>query len=230
MHIFFLVMLFCLTSCSPVIYIPNDHHVPNLNEEGQGELSFTTDLTRRFDLHSAYAIADNLNAQFNYSGYNKINDVRQNLFELGLGYSHKNKEGNEVLISTLIAFGNNINEFDNGNTFDITTGFQKAKLTRTSLIPAYRINESHFSVTFSSRISVLRFSDLEGELVHEDMSVTQFLKANTQFVLFNPNFTYKQTLSNRVGFALSFGQSFNLSQSTELFGQRILSFGFDMKI
>ena len=206
-----------LAACAPKFYSANSLHVPLLDKAGSGTASATVNPNgSSADLHGSYAVTNNVGFQANAALYfPKDEDSTGNggnggLFEVGMGYFRP--VVTNVIFETygLLAFGGLENHFPqsvSGNPG--TDGKLNANLVRVALQPALGYKHRYVEVAVSSRIAMLNYFNIGGDLVTGGENQQQYLRDNRIQFVADPALILRGGLP-RLKAELQIGQSYNL--------------------
>jgi hypothetical protein len=183
-----------LQACAPKYYASNSQTVPLFTEEGQGaaSIALNPDLNRA-EVRAAYAVGPGLGLQLNSAMYFPRDDSAGDggsgsLFEAGVGH-YRPLPNNLVLeLWGLAAYGGLENHFtftggDGGNLH--------ASLVRVALQPGLGYKGRRFEAAVSSRLGVLQYFNIRGDLVSGGESQREYLRDHSLQVLLEPALTLR---------------------------------------
>lgn len=211
----FIVFLF--TACSPYYYTPNTQNVPLIKEKGGAFIS-VAGADSQLEFQGAYGLTDNLAVQIN-TGFVLPNDEENGdggtgkLFEGGIGYYQNLNESFLLDVYALAGFGTVENHFP--STVPVwpgTTGDISARLLRYGLQPSLSFHKNYFSVSASTRMTRLRYSNVEGNIIFGNQDQVVYLNENKSHFLIEPALTIRGGLK-RIKLQVQLIKSFNVSNS-----------------
>lgn len=194
-----LASLALLSACAPKYYAPNSQNVPLLSEAGQGNVSAGANLKwNRADARGAYALTDNLGVQANAALYFPRDEDSTGdggsggLFEAGVGYFRPLPADLVFETYGLIAYGGVENHFPSAaNDNPGTTGKLHANLTRLAVQPALGWKKRHFEAAVSTRMAMLNYFNVGGNLVTGGEDQQDYLRDNSLQFLLEPALTLR---------------------------------------
>jgi hypothetical protein len=160
-----------LSSCNKLLYIPNSHNVPLLEEKGDIKVGVTIK-----DLQVAYGITDHLgvmaNAYYNKNDWAVSNGTSifldynykstRSLFEGGLGYYSAVSDYGRFEVFGGAGFGHvNYDYYTIENGRRTQSNIFGADYTRFFLQPAVGMQGNLFGLAFSTRLTGVNFSSID---------------------------------------------------------------------
>ena len=226
-------ILLTLFACSPKYYVPNTQNVPLLSSKGQTNLS-VAGTGNQFELQGAHAISNNVGVMVNGAYFRDSGEEDQNgkgsgvLGEAGLGYF--TPVGENFIFETYGILGVGSVE----NSFSLTEGTSNigtlnASIFKAGIQPNFGFSSNFFSIAISSRIAVLNYSNIEGNLIFDGENQAEYLNNNKSNVLLEPALTIRAGLE-RAKLQLQFCCSFNLSNKDFLQEKSVVTLGVNFNI
>lgn len=199
-HIAFTFFSLCVFySCHPIYYIPNSHNVPLISEKKEANISLMGD-PDRVELQAAYGLTESFAIQANTALYIPKDDENGsggsgNLFEVGAGYFTKVATQGHVSavfeVYGLMGYGSVENHFPSddpqNNSFDNIS----ANFWRIGIQPNFGLKSKYLSIAISTRLVNLRYNNIKGNLVHENIIQTDYLNDNRSLFLVEPALTLR---------------------------------------
>jgi hypothetical protein len=188
-----------LGACAPKYYSGNSQNVPLLNGKGAASAGAAINPDgNRADARGALAVTDRMALQANAALYfprdedSSGNGGSGGLFELGAGYYAPLPQS--LLFETwlLAAYGGLENHFP--GTVDEnpgTNGKLNANLVRLSLQPGIGYKHRYFEAALSSRLAMLNYFNVGGDLVTGGENQQQYLRDNRLQFLVEPALTFR---------------------------------------
>lgn len=220
-----LAVIFLVSSCAPYYYTPNTQNVPMIKEKGGASVT-VAGADSQLEFQGAYGITDNLAVQLN-TGFVLPNDEEDGdggtgrFFESGIGY-YKNINSYLLFdVYALLGFGHVENHFPSTlSTYPGTTGEISAQFFRAGVQPGLSFHHNYFSVSASTRMLSLNYSNIDGNLTFADEDQVAYLQDNKSNFLIEPALTLRAGVK-RVKLQVQLIKSFNLSNSSfkQEFGQ-----------
>lgn len=188
-----------LVSCAPKYYSANSQNVPLFTEEGQGAVSATINPDgNRAEARAAYAVAPGLALQAGGALYfprdedSTGNGGSGGLFEVGVGHFRPLAGGLVLEMWGLAAYGGLENHFPSAAADNPgTSGKLNADLVRVGLQPALGYRHPWFEAAASSRLAMLNYFNVSGNLVNGDGNQQQYLRDNRLQFLLEPALTLR---------------------------------------
>ena len=151
----FLGLVTLCTSCSPE-YIPNMVNSPMLSNQGEFQATIATG-NSNFDMHTAFAITDNIGIMVNGSYGNETSDSTDNFhkhsfIEAGMGYYDMFGEKGRYEIYGGYGFGKTMGYFENYFVDEITD----VRYNRYFIQPGIGISTGIFDGSFSPRLVLVQ--------------------------------------------------------------------------
>lgn len=206
-----------LGACSPKYYVANTQNVPLISKKGETNLTFSGN-GDQVEFQGAYGVTDNFSIMLN-SGFfipadlDDGNGGSGRLIELGAGYSKPVDTHFVFETYGIFGFGN----FENHMPSTVaanpqTTGDISTQIMRYGIQPNFGYKSKYFTAAISSRFVNLNYSNVEGDLIFDGVSQTDYLNNH------NSNFLIEPALTLRGGFEkiklqLQYIYSFNLTNS-----------------
>ena len=189
-----IAVVFC--SCSPKYYTPNTQNVPIIHEKGQTNLTFAGN-DNQVEFQGAYGISNSLAIQLNGGFFIPKNEGSGDggsgrILEAGLGY-YKNI-GDALLFDTylLVGLGKMENHFPSSVTdYPNTTGKLTADVLRFGIQPSLSFHRKYFSLSLSSRITSVNYSNIEGSLIYASEDQARYLNDNKSNFMIEPAITVR---------------------------------------
>jgi hypothetical protein len=203
--------------CSPKYYVPNTQNVPLISAQGQSTASVAGN-GNQVEFQGAVGLSNALALQVNAGVVMpKTEDNGDGgsgrLIEAGLGY-FRNVTPNVLFdVYALAGVGRMENDFP--STLDAnpgTTGMIKADIVRFGLQPSLSYHTRHFSVSGSTRVSSLRYNNIEGDLIFGGVNQVDYLTEHKSSVLLEPALTLRAGW-DAVKLQLQVARSINLTTS-----------------
>ena len=205
------------TSCSPKFYTPNTQNVPLISEKGEINLTLSGN-GNQVEFQGAYGIINNFAIKANGglfipSDLDNGNGGSGKFFEIGGGYFTPLKNNLVFEAYGILGFGSFENHLPSTtNNNPQTVGDISANVFRVGLQPSFGYKTEHFSVALSSRIVNLSYSNVEGDLIFENVNQPNYLKNNSSNFLIEPALTVRGGFE-KIKLQLQYGYSLNLSNS-----------------
>jgi hypothetical protein len=188
-----LASLAFLGACAPKYYSSNAQNVPLLTSKGEGSASASINPdASRADARGALAVGENVGVLANAAVFFPRDDDSGNggsggLFELGVGY-FKPLQNNLVFETYgLVAYGGLENHFEGANP----NGKLNANLVRVAVQPAFGYKHRNFEAAASSRLAMLNYFNVDGDLVRGGESEAEYLRDNRMQFLLEPAITLR---------------------------------------
>lgn len=206
-----------LTSCNPKFYTPNTQNVPLITEQGETNLTLSGN-NNQVEFQGAYGITENIAIKANGGLFippdlDNGNGGGGNFVEFGGGYFKSLPNSFVFETYALIGIGSFENHLPSTITnYPQTQGDISARILRLGIQPNFGYKTRNFSAAISSRLVSLNYSNIEGDLIFEDVDQIKFLEDNAA------NFLIEPALTLRGGFEefriqLQFGYSLNVSNA-----------------
>jgi len=198
-HLTFLMAVLFLVACSPKYYAPNTQQIPAFHEKDEMAFSAAVGSDNRTDIQAAYAVSDNIAVQVQGGFFRKEEDERTGdsgkgyLVEAGVGYYLPFAEDKLVFESYFqTGFGHVNNNFPSSlASYPNTTGMIDANLLRVGIQPSLTFTHKIVDVALSSRLALLSYSNIRGDLNFFDEPQVDYLENEKNHVLFEPAFTLR---------------------------------------
>jgi hypothetical protein len=211
-----------LFSCGqpPMFYRPNVHNVALLQKQGDAQFSGSVG-TWGGNGHISFALTDHIGLQMNATKLDKsrsggINEGSEKNIEAGLGFQAMVYDSVHIELYGLLGSGEMENMMLESILFTpITYGTLKAQVDTRSLQGAVTYFGKWSSISLSSRLRHVHFSQIEGDLVYNRVNQQQFLRNNATQLYFEPALTLRLG-TPRLQFSLQCLLSANL-RSSELY-------------
>jgi hypothetical protein len=189
-----LLLLSLLPACAPKYYSSNSQNVPLLTQQNEGALSATiSPELNRAEARGAYAVSPSLALQASGAVYFPQDDSAGDggsggLFEAGVGHYRALPNNLVFEIWALGAYGGLENHF----TFEGGNGGKlNANIMRLSVQPAFGYKSRMFESAISSRLAMLNYFNVDGNLVTGGENQQQYLRDNRQQFLLEPALTLR---------------------------------------
>jgi len=215
--LFTLLSACLLYSCSPKFYIPNTQNVPLLSEKGETNLTVAGN-ANQVEVQGAYAITNAFAMKANAglfipSDQDNGNGGSGKFAELGAGY-FKPFESRLVFEAYGIAgIGTVENHFPSTvDNYPQTNGEISATVFRYGVQTNFGYKTKHFAAALSSRFVNLNYSNIEGNLIFNDVQQTDYLRDNRSSFLIEPAITLRGGFE-KFKLQAQYGYSLNLSNS-----------------
>jgi hypothetical protein len=210
-----LASLLFLMACAPKYYSPNAQNVPLLRSAGEGSVGASINPeANRADARGAFAVGRSIGLMANASMYfprddDSGNGGRGGLFEVGAGYFRPMAHNFVFETYGLLAYGGLENHFETVNP----NGTLNANLVRVAVQPAIGYRHRWVEAAFSSRIAMLNYFNVDGDLVRGGESEEEYLRENRQQFLLEPAVTVRAGIGVLKAEA-QLGRSLNLGDDT----------------
>ncbi len=207
-----------LTACSPKFYTPNTQNVPMIRSRGQTNLTLAGN-GNQVEFQGAYGVSDAIAIQasgglFIPKDLDNGDGGSGRFIEGGVGYYRPINDHFVFETYALAGYGHVENHMPSTTgTHPGTTGDISANLLRLSLQPSFGYTSRYFSVAASTRVGMLNYSNITGDLIFDNESQTDYLTTNRSGVLLEPALTIRGGLE-KIKLQVQAGYSFNLSNST----------------
>lgn len=226
------VVLVC-AACSPIYYVPNTLNVPMVHAKGQANVTLAGN-GNQVEFQGAKGVGDSVALQVNF-GFLDANDEENGsggsgkLLEAGLGYFRNVKPDVLFDVYALVGVGSVENHFpDTVSASPGTTGKIAADMSRFGVQPSISWHRKYFSVSGSARLSNLRYRNVEGDLIFNDVNEVDYLNDNKSHFLFEPALTLRVG-SERIRVQVQVVRSVNLSHSSFKQEDDLVTVGFNYK-
>ncbi|HOY96351.1 MAG TPA: hypothetical protein PK509_11480 [Catalimonadaceae bacterium] len=191
----FLLLFVLFQACSPKYYVPNVQNVPMITQKGQFNGSVAGN-DHQFDLQGAYGLSRNAALQINSAWYmpnnNGDGDGSGGLLEAGVGYFRNPETWFMWDVYGLLGLGAMKNEFPaSAAEYPGTTGKISANLIRAGIQPSLNLYSKYFSVSLSSRVVGLQYTNIRGDLIFSSENQPQYLRNNQTQLLVEPALTLR---------------------------------------
>ncbi len=211
------LLLIVSVGCSPKFYVPNTQNVPMISEKGQASVSLAAN-GNQGEFQAAYGISSAVALQVNAGIVRPREEDNGDggsgqLFEGGLGY-YRNVSPTVLFdIYALAGFGKMKNDFPSTLAASPnTTGKIEADILRFGVQPSLSVHRRHFSLSGSARISSLRYSNIQGNLIFGGVNQVTYLTDNKTSVLIEPGVTLRLG-SEKFKLQVQVARSINLTTS-----------------
>lgn len=203
-----------LAACNPTYYAPSTQNVPLLREQGEVVGAATTD-GNRFEVQGAWAAGDHLallagGSLYRPSDLDNGNGGSGHVVEGGIGYFTSVGERFTLEVHSLAGFGSFENHFPAAGGG--SAGRIEGKLLRVGVQPALGYRWGRVEAAASTRLARLRYSDLQGSLVHDGADQVARLRDASSYLLLEPALTVRGG-TDRVMLQLQAGWSVNVTES-----------------
>lgn len=206
-----------LMACAPKYYSSNSQNVPLLTQAGEGSASASINPeANRVDVKTAVAVAPNFGLQANGALYfprdedSTGNGGTGGLFEVGAGYFRPLSYGLVFETYALAAFGGVENHFPiSANDNPGTNGKLNANLVRVALQPAVGFKQRNFEAALSTRIGMLNYFNIDGNLVTGGENQQEYLRDHNVQFLAEPALTLRGGL-DRIKIEAQLGITINM--------------------
>ncbi len=226
-----LLNLLILSSCS--VYIPNGVNAPMFSKKGEAQIG--GNVGSGLNLQAASAFTDHFaiiaNGYFNKSTTTINNDDTREgngkLFEAGLGYYNKSKNG--MAFETFVGggFGNlkidkNVVSTKSNKTFETSA-------TKLFIQPTLGYSTKHFEFGFTPRWCMLNFAKPKTTYSAAELKSDKFVDIDqTNWMFIEPTFTIRGG-GQKFKAQLQFGRSFKLNKEDLGYSAGILNLGIVFK-
>ncbi len=204
-----------LCSCNPKFYSPTSQNVPLMQEQGQTNLSGNVS-DKRAEVQAAYAVTNHMAIQANggvfYPKNIESGDGGSGQFiEGGIGYFTPVYESFVFETYAIVGGGRMENHFPSSmGDQPGTNGNISASLMRYGIQPSFGFHTKYFSMALSTRLAMLTYSNIDGNLIYGNENQQAYLRDNDDNFLFEPALTFRGG-SERVKLQLQFIRSYNFS-------------------
>ncbi len=204
-----------ISSCSPRFYTPNSQNIPMMREQGQTVVTGGGSGSRA-ELQAAYGLTDHIAVQANGGLFFPKNiengDGGSGHFvEGGIGYYKPVYQSFSFETYALLGGGRVENHLLSTTGSDPgTNGKLDATIMRYGLQPSFSYVTKYFTVGLSTRIAMLNYSDISGNLVYASENQQQYLQDNNNNFLFEPALTMRGG-SEKLKLQIQFIRSYNFS-------------------
>lgn len=189
------ICLIYFTSCVPTYYAPNTHNLTMFSGPKQFQGRAAIQLSNRIEIQTAYSATHTIGLQLNTAFYKQDSGneiVSGRMGEIGIGYYKA--FGKNVFFENygLMALGTVNNTFIEPELYDIgiyNSGHLNAKLFRLSTQSSIGFRNKYVGAAFSLRVSHVRFRDINGNLVYEDLDQIEYLNTNRHHFFYEPRLT-----------------------------------------
>lgn len=220
-HLPLLASILFLAACSPKYYAPNPQQIPAFHQKGEMAFSAAVGSDNRTDIQAAYAVGENIAVQVQGAFFTKEEEEETGdygngyLAEAGVGYYLPFAADKLVFESYLqTGFGHVSNNFPSTlAAHPNTTGIIDANLSRVGIQPSLTFTHKIVDVALSSRVSLLHYSNIRGDLNFFDEPQADYLENEKNHVLFEPAFTLRLGY-DKFKVQLQLGLSVNMSNSS----------------
>lgn len=226
-------VLFLSVACSPKYYVPNTQNVPMISAKGQANVTVAAN-GNQGEFQAAYGIGSAVALQVN-AGLVRPREEgngdggKGSLFEAGLGY-YRNVSPN-VLFDLYVLGGVGKMENDFPSTLVAspnTTGKIKADIVRFGVQPGLSVHRRRFSLTGSARISSLRYSNIQGNLIFGGVNQVTYLTDHKTSTLIEPAVTLRLG-SEKFKLQVQIARSINLTTSDFKQDESLATVGFNYR-
>lgn len=220
--------------CSPKYYIPNTQNVPVIRAKGQSSITVAGN-GNQAELQGAYGISDHLAIQANGGYVFPKNESSETggygkMIEGGIGYFTNVNPNMHFDVYALIGGGNMENHFpgslaQNPNT----TGIIEANFMRFGVQPSFSYYNKFFTVTGSTRLASLNYSNVRGSLIFDGVNQVNYLNDNASTFLLEPALTVRGGFE-KIKLQVQLMKSFNLFNKDFRQDDTLLSFGLNFNL
>lgn len=227
-----LTLLFC--ACSPKFYSPNMQNIPLMEEKGQAQIMGGGNGSH-IDLQGAYAFTDHVAAQLNTALFvppnlNNGNGGSGMFIEAGPGYYRTMNDLWVFETYGLFGYGSFENHLPSTvSDYPNTTGDISGQLIRYGIQPAIGFSTRYFSAAISSRVAMLSYFDVSGNLTYDNTDQVKYLRNHSDNLLFEPAITIRGGL-DFVKLQMQLGRSFNLVNPGFRQDDTFLTFGLMLNL
>ena len=216
--LFFLLAGLTAASCSPKFYSPNTQNVPLITEQGQFSLNVNGGGGGQVGFQGAVGLTDAIAVQVNGGLFipgelDNGNGGSGNFAEGGVGFYRP--IGSSFVFETYGLFG--FGRFENHlpSTMDQypgTSGKMSGNILRYGFQPNLGFVTKYFTIAVSSRLVLLDYYNIDGNLTFEDADQVAYLKDNRSSFLLEPALTIRGGVE-KVKLQLQVGTSVNVTNS-----------------
>lgn len=210
------VIGFFVTGCNPIYYAPNTLNVPLLSEAGETNLTVAGN-GDQVEFQGAYAFNEKFAVLADVGLFIPRDDENGSggsgkFLEVGAGYLRPVNETWIFEAYGLAGFGNFENHFriDSPGPTTPTIGDISASLFRWGVQPNFGFKSRYFSAAISARLVNLIYSNIEGDLIFENIDQVTFLSDNNSYILAEPALTLRGGFE-KVKLQLQLGTSYNIT-------------------
>lgn len=224
-------LIFLLASCSPKYYSPNTQNVPLITQKAETNLTLAGN-RNQIEFQGAYGVSDAVSVMLNGGLFipaelDNGNGGSGRFIELGGGYFRKIQDHWAFESYALMGFGGFENHLPSTVTaYPQTTGKISGNIFRIGVQPAIGYKSKYFSASVSSRVANLGYSNIQGDLIFDNVDQSEYLKENSNFLLIEPALTLKAGLE-KVKFQVQYTYSLNTSQRDFKQDNSNLTFGLN---
>ena len=227
------LMLLLSVACSPKYYVPNTQNVPMISAKGQANVTVAAN-GNQGEFQAAYGVSNAVAFQVN-AGIVRPREEdngdggKGSLFEAGLGY-YRNVSPNVLFdMYVLGGFGKMENDFPSTLTASPnTTGIIKADIVRFGVQPGLSLHRQRFSLSGSARISSLRYSNIQGNLIFGGVNQVTYLTDHKTSTLIEPAVTLRLG-GERFKLQIQIARSINLTTSDFKQDKSLATVGFNYR-
>jgi len=204
--------------CSPKFYSPNTENVPLITERGQLSLNVNGGGGGQIGFQGAVGVTDAIAVQANAGLFipgeeDNGNGGSGNFVEGGVGFYRPIGENFVFETYGLFGFGRFENHlYSTASQYPGTSGDMSGNLLRYGLQPNFGFVTKYFTVAVSSRLVLLDYYNVDGNLTYQDMDQVAYLRDNRSSFLVEPALTIRGGLE-KVKLQFQIGSSFNVTNS-----------------
>ncbi|WP_234570589.1 hypothetical protein [Rhodohalobacter sp. 614A] len=232
-QLLFLLIGSVLIGCNPKYYVPNTQNVPVITSKGQTDLTAAGN-ANQLEFLGAYGLTKNIAIQVNATRFSPGTEDNGdggtgNFVEAGIGYYTNISPSFVFSTYGLAGVGSIENQFP--RTVDenpATTGNISANATRFGVQPVLTYHSKYVSVSGSTRLMNLNYSNVEGNLIFDGEDQVNYLTENRSNILLEPGITVRGGLE-RIKLQLQLLQSINLSNSDFKQDNTLLTIGVNFR-
>ena len=206
-----------VTACNPKYYSPNTQNVPLIDKEGETNITVAGN-GNQAEFQVAYGISESMalvadGGLFIPPDLDNGNGGSGSFGEIGLGY-YKPLENNLVFeVYGLFGLGSVENHLP--STIEANPGTKgdiSASIFRVGIQPNFGYKTDNFAVAVSTRIAMLNYSSIEGDLIFDGQNQVDYLNDNKSNFMIEPALTLRGGLE-KVKLQLQIGYSLNASNT-----------------
>lgn len=217
LKLLFILIGLGLVSCNPKFYTPNTQNVPLISESGETNLTLSGN-GNQVEFQGAFGVTNSIAVKANGglfipSDLDNGNGGSGKFVEFGAGYFKPITENWIFETYAIVGIGSFENHLPSTVAdHPLTNGKISGDILRIGIQPNFGYKSKYFSAAVSSRIVNLSYSNIEGDLIFENIDQPNYLKNNSSNFLVEPALTLRGGLEN-IKLQVQYGYSVNLTNS-----------------
>jgi len=231
-RVFFLFcVLITISACSPKYYSPNTLNVPLISQKAETNLTVAGN-GNQIEFQAAYGMTNSFSLMANGGLYipaelDNGNGGSGKLAEIGGGYFRKILDNWLFESYAILGYGTFENHLPSTiASFPQTTGKISGSIFRIGVQPSFGYKSKYLSAAVSARLSNLNYSNINGDLIFDNVDQVKYLNENSGFILIEPALTLKAGLE-KVKIQIQYTYSLNASERDFKQDKSNLTFGLN---